>query len=151
MMLGLAPMFWFVSQLTGSWVRREAAALRSGAALKTLERRARYQGRKGRAARRTLARIDALARYVDRLGRRPRWWRFERERVSLRLAPDEEVGGLVPFGWTWTDKIVDESSPLIVEAQFSRFAHVPWFWSMLGLQRPTAYDGVYWRPVVRAA
>ena len=140
-----------LSLLTGSWARREAAARRGGAGLRTLERRAKHRGRKGRSARRRLSEIDTFSRYIDRLGRRPRWWRYARERVSLRLVPDEEVGGLFPFGWTWTDKFFDETSPLLVEARFTKVSHIPWFWTILGLKRPAWYDVASWRPVGRAA
>ena len=147
MMLAL-PMFAYLSLLTGSWARREVASLRHGAVLSTLERRTRYCGRKGRSARRVIARIDELARYVDRLGRRPRWWRYEREHVSLRLTPDEEVGGLAPFGWTWTDKFFSDTSPLVTEAGFSKMFAVPWFWTLLGVKRPEWYAVETWRRVV---
>jgi len=97
-----------------SWNARltDMLRLQQGASLAILDRRAGFGGRKGRAARRRLRRLEAFFR----------GW----ERTSARLRHAAYRATIAPRG-----------SPLRIESQITTLATIPWMRTYLGWSTPS--------------
>jgi hypothetical protein len=125
MLAGLLGGIGIMQHLTWSARLENTLRLRQGARLATLKRRAGFGGRKGRAARRRLRRLEAFHR----------WW--ERNSARLRHAAHRESPALTRKG----------GSPLKIESQITALATVPWMRAYLGCSAPLWLRGEAGRTV----